>query len=99
MTPQAKKLALLLKQKRTQAGLSQRDVADKLGYSTPQFISNWERGASIPPMNAICILASLYQMDAEELGNEIIELSVADYRGTLVRKFAGFKGRSKSKAA
>jgi transcriptional regulator with XRE-family HTH domain len=27
---------------RINAGLSQRDVAEFLGYSTPQFISNWE---------------------------------------------------------
>ena len=29
---------------REKAGLTQRDVSDSLGYSTPQFISNVERG-------------------------------------------------------
>ena len=46
-------LAKGLKQKRVAAGLSQRDVSDELGYSTPQFISNWERGISCPPRRII----------------------------------------------
>lgn len=29
---------------RERAGLTQREVSDSLGYSTPQFISNVERG-------------------------------------------------------
>ena len=99
MTPQAKQLAELLKQKRIRAGLSQRDVSDALGYSTPQFISNWERGISTPPMDAIPKLAEIYLSDIEDLGSAIIEFAVADYRAQLVRKFAGHKGRLKQKAA
>ena len=33
-----------LQSKRMKVGLSQGDVATKLGYSSPQFISNFERG-------------------------------------------------------
>jgi len=61
-------LADFLKQKRVAAGLSQRDVADKLGYSTPQFISNWERGVSHPPINALKKLGELYKVSADDLG-------------------------------
>lgn len=99
MTPQAKQLAELLKQKRIKAGLSQRDVSNALGYSTPQFISNWERGVSTPPMDTIPKLAELYHANVDDLGNAVIEFSVADYRSTLVRKFAAHKGRLKQKAA
>ncbi len=67
MTPQAKQLAELLKQKRIKAGLSQRDVSNALGYSTPQFISNWERGVSTPPMDAMPKLAELYHADMDDL--------------------------------
>ena len=36
-----------LKSKRENASLSQGDVAKKLKYTSPQFISNWERGISL----------------------------------------------------
>lgn len=39
-------LAELLKEKRLAAHISQKTVAEKLGYTTAQFISNWERGVS-----------------------------------------------------
>jgi transcriptional regulator with XRE-family HTH domain len=43
----------LLKAARENAGLRQSDVAKKLGYSSPQFISNWERGLSLPPLDRL----------------------------------------------
>lgn len=66
----------LLKKLRINAELSQRDVSDALGYSTPQFISNWERGVSYPPIRALKTLAKLYDVDAEEL--------FAQYKATIL---------------
>lgn len=81
-------LSVLLQQKRQRANLSQKDVSDKLGYNTPQFISNWERGLSQPPVNSLKKLADLYGMSAEELFeavlNSTIETITADYK----RRFA-----------
>ena len=37
-----------LKKMRLKAGLSQRDVSTALGYTSPQYVSNWERGKSHP---------------------------------------------------
>lgn len=56
-----------LKKLRIEAGLSQRDVANKLGYSTPQFISNWERGISRPPVSALGTISSLYGESLDSL--------------------------------
>ena len=56
-----------LKQGRIQAGLSQKDVSEKLGYTSSQFISNWERGLSNPPPKAVKKLAALYHVSLEEL--------------------------------
>lgn len=64
---QENNLALYLKRKRIGAGLSQRQVARKLGYTTAQFVSNWERGISEPPISALKTLAVLYELDADEL--------------------------------
>lgn len=60
-------LAKYLKQKREQAGLSQKKVAQLLDYSTPQFISNWERGQSTPPIKTIKKLSTIYKVPIQEL--------------------------------
>lgn len=56
-----------LQTKRAKAGLSQGDVATKLGYSSPQFISNFERGLCAPPLNKLKMLVQLYDMSGEEV--------------------------------
>lgn len=60
-------LGKVLKQMRENAGLSQREVAEALGYGSAQFLSNWERNISHPPINSIRKLAKLYGVDAELL--------------------------------
>lgn len=86
-------LAEFLKQKRISAGLSQRDVADKLGYSTPQFISNWERGVSQPPINSLKKLGDLYKISAEDLFEVTLAATIQDVTQELKRKFANSKAR------
>ncbi len=56
-----------LQEKRIKKGLTQSDVAKKLKYSTPQFISNWERGLALPPPDALPILVKLYALAPDEL--------------------------------
>lgn len=63
----SKKLGLYFKEHRVKKGLQQREVAKALGYSSPQFISNIERGLSLPPLNKIKKLIKLYGMPAEEV--------------------------------
>lgn len=60
-------LPQFLKEARQECGLTQRQVAESLGYSTPQFISAWERGDREPPMNAIHRLAELLKVKAEDI--------------------------------
>lgn len=56
-----------LQSKRVKSGLSQGDVATKLGYSSPQFISNFERGLCAPPLNKLKMLVQLYDLNGEEV--------------------------------
>ena len=60
-------LGEFLQAKRIKSGLSQGDVATKLGYSSPQFISNFERGLCAPPLNKLKLLVNLYDLNGEEL--------------------------------
>ncbi|MGE0763540.1 MAG: helix-turn-helix domain-containing protein [Bdellovibrionales bacterium] len=55
------------REKRIDAGLTQADVANALGLSTGQFISNWERGVSAPPMDYLPKLVKLYKMNKSQL--------------------------------
>ncbi len=48
-----------LKTMRQRAGLTQHDLASKLSYTTAQFISNWERGISLPPLDVLPKLSYL----------------------------------------
>ena len=81
------KLAQFLKEKRTLSGLSQKDVATRLGYSTSQFISNWECGVSQPPINTLRTLALMYKISAEEMFNVLLEETIVQVEADLKRKF------------
>lgn len=76
-----------LKKSREAQGLSQKDVSTHLGYNTSQFISNWERGISQPPVSILRTLAKLYQIDAETLFNVLLEAQIEMVRTSLREKF------------
>lgn len=56
-----------LKQRRQKAALTQQDVAKHLSYTSPQFVSNWERGISLPPMDVLPRLAELYRVSSKDM--------------------------------
>jgi transcriptional regulator with XRE-family HTH domain len=60
-----------LKKCRTKAGLTQSEVADHLGYTSPQFVSNWERGVALPPLDAMPKLALLFNTPPMEFINAV----------------------------
>lgn len=76
---------------RLKAELSQREVSEKLGYSTPQFVSNWERGVSFPPLEALSELARLYNVDKETLFTMYKNMVIADLQETLDRRWKRMK--------
>ncbi len=91
---QAKALSEFLKEKRTHSGLSQKEVADKLGYSSAQFISNWERGLSSPPMHTLRKLAEMYSVNVDEMFEVILESTLEQVRTDLRSKFYSQKKTS-----
>jgi len=60
-------LAKFLKDGREAVGLSQIEVSQKMGYTSPQFVSNWERGLAKPPLSALSKLIKLYGVNSEEI--------------------------------
>lgn len=66
-SPKFDNLAKLLKRAREGRGFSQAEVAKKLGYTSPQFISNMERGLCAPPLKAVKELVDIYRLRHDEL--------------------------------
>ena len=84
-------LAVYLKEKRLSAGLSQGDVSKKLGYTSPQFVSNWERGLSEPPIVTTKKLAAIYDIPIDEMYDVILNSTIRRLTNELRRKFDGKK--------
>lgn len=76
-----------LKAMREKAGLSQRQVTDKLGWATNQALSNAERGVSLPPVESIPVLAKLYGMDEKYLRQMVFDETMRIHEAKLRRKF------------
>lgn len=63
----SKQLGMKLKTLRLKAKLTQSDIATACKFTTPQFISNWERGISRPPLERIQDLADVYKVGPRTL--------------------------------
>ena len=72
------KLKDVIKVKRIEKGFSQSKLAKVLGYSSGQFVSNWERGESYPPVDRLAKMSLLFEMDDKILFNLYIEEYVSE---------------------
>jgi transcriptional regulator with XRE-family HTH domain len=62
-----------LKENRIKVNLTQREVGQALGYSSSQFVSNFEAGIALPPLKTLRVLVDLYKMNSQTLMNLILE--------------------------
>ncbi|HEX7674057.1 MAG TPA: helix-turn-helix transcriptional regulator [Bdellovibrio sp.] len=90
------KLSDFLKRKRTDAKLTQGQVAEILGYTSPQFVSNWERGLAYPPIETLKRLAKIYGIDLNEVYEAFLSASVSDMERDLKEKFFSEKKSRRS---
>ena len=90
----------LLKTARIESGLTQLEIAKKLGYSSSQFVSNWERGEALPPMDHFPKLASLLNITAKQLIDcihQYQESYLSMEKRRIVEVFRGFRERSRKR--
>ena len=80
-----KKLGTFLKDVREQAAFTQADVSSRLGYTSPQFISNIERGISVVPLKTLSRMVSLYKVNPESVVKIILESQRKLLREKLMR--------------
>lgn len=62
-------IAFILKNARIKSGYSQNDVSEELGYGSAQFVSNWERAISKPPIETFKKLIAIYDIDIKLMEN------------------------------
>ena len=80
-----KKLGQYLKSMREQCSLTQADVSGKLGYTSPQFISNIERGISVAPLKTLARMVNLYKVSPDGVVRIILESQKKLLREKLMR--------------
>ena len=52
---------------RQQAGLSVKDLQDIFGFATPQAIYKWQQGATIPTVDNLVVLASVFHVHVDDI--------------------------------
>ncbi len=72
----------VLREIREAANLTQKDVSDHLGYTSPQFISNTERGICRFPVKNLKLLGKLY---GKKQILRVIDLRVNQFRLRLLK--------------
>ena len=88
-----KKMGEFLAEKRIEAGISQIELARAIGYSSPQYVSNWERSICGPPLEKLYDICKLLKLDT----NKIMEMIMHDTREYLSAELKlGKKARKKA---
>ncbi len=62
-----------LKNRRIELGLTQSEVALRLGFTSAQFVSNWERSLCNPPLKRVDLIARIYKIPKLKLIHMIFE--------------------------
>ena len=88
-----KNFGLLVRNHRLARGFSQGDLAKKLGYTTPQFVSIMERGESKIPLDTLGELIVILGLPEKELHESLLAATEAE----ITRKFSSGKKRAKGK--
>ncbi len=81
--------AKYFRDKRIEAGKTQSELAEQLGFSSAQIVSNWERGICAPPMASLKTLIKILKLDPEEVTDVITE----ENRRFLVETLTGRKSQ------
>lgn len=52
---------------REEAGLSVRELQDIFGFATPQAIYKWQHGATLPTIDNLIVLSTIFKVSMEEI--------------------------------
>lgn len=87
MKPIFYNLCRLLKKSRSESGLTQAEVGDKLGYeSRHQYISNWERELSPPPYHRLPEIMGILGIDESRIYKAFMKDKTEEYDSLKIPK-------------
>lgn len=52
---------------RKSTGLSVRDLADILGFATPQAVYKWQNGVAMPTLDNLVVLAAIFNVTMDQI--------------------------------
>lgn len=97
MNSMHKRVGEFFRTKRVERGISQRDAAKKLRYSSSQFISNFERGLCALPLKKIGVLIDYYNLPKEPVIKFLVQENEKRIREGIMGKKSGAGARGRSK--
>ncbi|NRA68155.1 MAG: helix-turn-helix transcriptional regulator [Pseudobacteriovorax sp.] len=71
--PYSPSIGSWLQELRENKGLTQRELADILGLSTPQMISNWENGRCAPSFSQLAVLSKVFDVTQKEMIDKLMD--------------------------
>jgi len=74
-----------LRLSRVRADLTQRHVSLALGYSSSQFISNFERGIAMPPLEKLRAMIKMYRIPC----SRVVNLAMVGEKKKIVSRMQG----------
>ena len=77
----------ILQTLRIKKGITQKDVALKLGWKTSQLVSNFERDVCYPPIDCVNELADILECSRDELKMQYIQEKTNDLTTELKKVF------------
>jgi len=87
-----------IKAARQKKGLSQQRLAKTLGYSSGQFVSNWERGLSYPPVDRLAKMILIFDLNEEEILNQYIKELIETKKKVFNKALEFHKSRAESQS-
>jgi transcriptional regulator with XRE-family HTH domain len=78
------KLSITLKKARRRAGFTQAEIAKLLGYKNAQFVSNFERAMSYPPIKDLKFICKQYNIYFDRTFSIMLKEKVKAYKQSLI---------------
>lgn len=79
-------LGKLLKVARERAGFTQKEVSDRLGYTSGQMVSNAERGLTTFPYSKMRAVMTLYKIQMEDVVEQVMRGHETLLKDALLRR-------------
>ncbi len=76
----------IFKEARERKGITQRELSQKMNYATPQFVSNWERGISLPPVRSLKTLCSEIDLELNGVIEFILDKKIKHFKNEMLEE-------------